>query len=206
VLGIFGGVCSLINAYDDSAGRATRLAIFGTYVVALLLVYFVQSIVTSFSSNLLIAGIYEPAPQWFWLIISHWTEGVVAATVVLLVLRRVIQRRAVRHLRVSHRLNGVIGSHRIADAAAQLSVIYVLIVGVLYGLIIARINYADLDRCTAVLLTRIIQLTSLIVTTLALIAQVLALPTKDAPRAAEGSANSSPLTGAAPQTTVGGLS
>ena len=169
LLTILGGICSLISAYDDHDRRATRLAVFGTFVFAILLVYFVQSLGRTMGGYLRLSGLIPPNPAPLRFVIAHWTEGVALVVVLLLILRRSSRRRQTARL---------VGSERAAVATAYLSIAFVAITAALIGYILDLPLDAWVAQTWAVpaALIRAVQLMSLVIVTMTLVAQLLALP------------------------------
>jgi hypothetical protein len=180
-LGIFGGICWLFNAYDDHYGRTTRLARVITYTVALIVGYHLQVAATSYLNALRASGVNTP-PSWLVTVVNAY-----AVLIVLIILSygaarwlssRRGGRRTGRRSGAGTGPDGGTSRDRLDQAAMQaayLSVFYVIVVAAMAGTLFSRTAGEWIPR-TPTWVVVSATLLSLAIPTLALLAQLRALP------------------------------
>ncbi|GII25375.1 hypothetical protein [Planosporangium mesophilum] len=186
-LGIFGGISWLFNAYDDDHGRVTRLANLLTYTTALIVAYHLKVTAASYLIDMQTSTLYTP-PTWLFRLVDGYAL-LIAVIIFLFPLSRWLRRRLTlpARLRTVAQKSPTTGTTRSADdtldraaiQAAYLSVVYVIAVAITSGTLLSRPR-GGWEPVTPGYVAALSTILSLAIPTLALLAQLRALPS-DAP-------------------------
>ncbi|MEV0719356.1 hypothetical protein [Asanoa sp. NPDC050611] len=182
-LGIFGGISWLFSSYDPENPRVTALANLITYVVAVIVGYHLQVTASSYLVDLQDSNLNEP-PGWLFDLVGAYAWGILVLVLAVPLWRAVRRRRGA--LRTPSALRDREARlDNSAIMAAQLSLLWVLLVALMSGTLLSKSAGWTPRTSDAVVIASTVL--SLAVPTLGLIAQLQALPEtiKSRPRQAK---------------------
>ena len=192
-IGIFGGISWLFSAYDDHRAQITRLANTMTYTVALVVGFHLHVTAADYLADMERAGLVV-VPGWLSMVVNAYAYVVLTIIAGYALVRRFAVAHQMKNAR-SRRL-GILGdtwpmvaTGRAAIQAAYLALFNVIAVAGLSGVLLSRTGTQwDPTPTHVVTLTTLV---SLAVPTVALLAQLRALPSsvamEGANRESEGS-------------------
>ncbi|MEH1059047.1 hypothetical protein V6U89_28055 [Micromonospora sp. CPCC 206171] len=184
-LGIFGGISWLFNAYDDHHARVTRLANFITYVVALVVAYHLQVTAGSYLVDMRESGLNSP-PSWLFRVVALYA-WLIILIILLFPLARWLAGKASSRQALgpeAEQADDETVDKRLdiwAVRAAYLSVGWVIVVAVMSGTLLSR-PIDGWEPATPALIVASSTLLSLTIPTIAVVAQLMALPPSHPPR------------------------
>lgn len=164
VLSMFGGLCWLIDQYDHESRRATRVTLFATYFVGFIVIFYLSATVRSYVDDV---GAELPGkpPAWLPTVINYYYLPVLEGITVLLLLRSLVRQYIRRPRTETSEITVVVTA-------------YVYVVGVMIaGVVAVQTTQLHPDRPITLGYFTFATLTSIGAPALALVMQLLALPT-----------------------------
>ncbi|GAA1409832.1 hypothetical protein ACFQZ4_04050 [Catellatospora coxensis] len=164
VLSMFGGLCWLIDQYDHESRRATRVTLFATYFVGFIVIFYLSATVRGYVDDVG-AELARRRPDWLPTVINHYYLPVLEGITLLLLLRS-LAGQYVRRPRTE------------TSEITVLVTAYVYIAGVMIaGVVAVQATQLDPARPITPGYFTFATLTSIGAPALALVMQLLALPT-----------------------------
>ncbi|MEU8001818.1 hypothetical protein AB0B66_11700 [Catellatospora sp. NPDC049111] len=164
VLSMFGGLCWLIDQYDHESRRATRVTLFATYFVGFIVIFYLSATVRDYVDDVG-AELAQRRPDWLPTVINRYYLPVLEGITVLLLLRSLVGQYIRRPRTETSELTVLVTA-------------YVYIAGVMIaGVVAVQATQLDPTRPITTGYFTFATLTSIGVPALALVTQLLALPT-----------------------------